>query len=96
MQETSNFGRYQKAPQQNTHSSDVSTYLTGKSPFPSLDEFIESIASTGNVSGGITYFNLNNKLTKHVPIIWRDNLSPDLQYSVSFLWYSYIDSPSTF
>ncbi|XVF53526.1 hypothetical protein PTKIN_Ptkin05aG0106000 [Pterospermum kingtungense] len=50
----SNFGRYHKAPQQNTQSSDVSTtYITGKSPFPSLDEFIESIACTGNVSGKI-------------------------------------------
>ncbi|XVF12557.1 hypothetical protein REPUB_Repub08aG0129000 [Reevesia pubescens] len=53
-EETSNFGRYCKAPQENTRISDVSTtYLTGKSPFPSLDEFIESIASTGNVSGKI-------------------------------------------
>ncbi|XP_017972925.1 PREDICTED: DNA-directed primase/polymerase protein isoform X1 [Theobroma cacao] len=51
---TSNFGRYCRAPQENTYISDVSTtYLTGKSPFPSLDEFIESIASTGNASGKI-------------------------------------------
>ncbi|XVE64290.1 hypothetical protein DITRI_Ditri07aG0089000 [Diplodiscus trichospermus] len=51
---SSNFGRYQNAPRENTHINDVSTaYLTGRSPFPSLDEFIESIASTGNVSGKI-------------------------------------------
>lgn len=32
--------------------SDMSTsYFGGKSPFPQLDQFIESIASTGNVSG---------------------------------------------
>ncbi|XWS61234.1 hypothetical protein CRYUN_Cryun07bG0108400 [Craigia yunnanensis] len=48
---TSNCGRYCKAPQENTRISDVSTTnLTGKSPFPSFDEFIESIASTGNIS----------------------------------------------
>lgn len=36
--------------------SDMSTsYFGGKSPFPQLDQFIESIASTGNVSG----FNLS-------------------------------------
>ncbi|KAL5980469.1 hypothetical protein ACLOJK_028377 [Asimina triloba] len=29
------------------------TYLTGKSPFPSLDVFVESIASSGNVAGRI-------------------------------------------
>ncbi|KAK2983582.1 hypothetical protein RJ640_023116 [Escallonia rubra] len=28
------------------------TYLIGKSPFPALDMFVESIASLGNVSGG--------------------------------------------
>ncbi|OVA02115.1 DNA primase [Macleaya cordata] len=28
------------------------TYFMGKSPFPALDIFVESIASTGNVSGG--------------------------------------------
>ncbi|KAK3008262.1 hypothetical protein RJ639_014948 [Escallonia herrerae] len=28
------------------------TYLIGKSPFPALDVFVESIASLGNVSGG--------------------------------------------
>ncbi|OMO86979.1 DNA primase, UL52/UL70 type, Herpesviridae [Corchorus capsularis] len=51
---TSNFGRYCRAPQGKTRISDVpTTYLTGKSPFPALDEFIESIASTGNVSGKI-------------------------------------------
>uniref|UniRef100_A0A1J3HV83 DNA-directed primase/polymerase protein n=1 Tax=Noccaea caerulescens TaxID=107243 RepID=A0A1J3HV83_NOCCA len=34
--------------------SDMSTsYFAGKSPFPQLDQFIESIASTGNVSGKI-------------------------------------------
>ncbi|KAA8539966.1 hypothetical protein F0562_026658 [Nyssa sinensis] len=34
--------------------SDVSrTYLMGKSPFPALDMFVESIASVGNVSGKI-------------------------------------------
>ncbi|KAL1206731.1 hypothetical protein V5N11_027289 [Cardamine amara subsp. amara] len=34
--------------------SDMSTsYFGGKSPFPYLDQFIESIASTGNVSGKI-------------------------------------------
>ncbi|XP_022736410.1 DNA-directed primase/polymerase protein isoform X2 [Durio zibethinus] len=47
---TSNFGKYCKALQEKTHISDVSTTcLTGKSPFPSLDEFIESIASTGKI-----------------------------------------------
>ncbi|KAK8657228.1 hypothetical protein V6N13_035479 [Hibiscus sabdariffa] len=46
---TSNFGRYHKA-QENTGISDVSTTCqTGKSPFPCLDEFIISIASTGNI-----------------------------------------------
>ncbi|MBA0773644.1 hypothetical protein Gotri_008904 [Gossypium trilobum] len=46
---TSNFGRYCRAPE-NTGISDVSTtYQTGKSPFPYLDEFIVSIASTDNV-----------------------------------------------
>ncbi|KAA3459886.1 DNA-directed primase/polymerase protein-like [Gossypium australe] len=50
---TSNFGRYCRAPE-NTGISDVSTtYQTGKSPFPYLDEFIVSIASTGNVPGKI-------------------------------------------
>ena len=27
------------------------TYLMGKSPFPALDTFIESVATIGNVSG---------------------------------------------
>ncbi|KAK8714757.1 hypothetical protein V6N13_042106 [Hibiscus sabdariffa] len=50
---TSNFGRYHKA-QENTGISDVSTTCqTGKSPFPCLDEFIISIASTGNIPGKI-------------------------------------------
>ncbi|TYG42949.1 hypothetical protein ES288_D12G297700v1 [Gossypium darwinii] len=50
---TSNFGRYCRAPE-NTGISDVSTaYQTGKSPFPYLDEFIVSIASTDNVPGKI-------------------------------------------
>lgn len=53
---TSNFGRYCRAPE-NTGISDVSTaYQTGKSPFPYLDEFIVSIASTDNVPGCIMYF----------------------------------------
>ncbi|XP_059629155.1 uncharacterized protein LOC132271715 isoform X2 [Cornus florida] len=38
----------------NTCINDVSrTYLMGKSPFPALDMFIESVASIGNVSGKI-------------------------------------------
>ncbi|GMP24602.1 hypothetical protein CsSME_00001809 [Camellia sinensis var. sinensis] len=38
----------------NSCTSDVSrTYLMGKSPFPALDAFVESIASVGNVSGKI-------------------------------------------
>ncbi|KFK26881.1 hypothetical protein AALP_AA8G305600 [Arabis alpina] len=48
--------RHQKAPnfQVDACPSDMSTsYFGGKSPFPLLDQFIESIASTGNVSGKI-------------------------------------------
>ncbi|KAG9455314.1 hypothetical protein H6P81_008218 [Aristolochia fimbriata] len=38
----------------NTRASDFSgAYITGKSPFPALDRFVESIASSGNVSGQI-------------------------------------------
>ncbi|XP_057480668.1 uncharacterized protein LOC130767711 isoform X2 [Actinidia eriantha] len=38
----------------NSCTSDLSrTYLIGKSPFPALDVFVESIASVGNVSGKI-------------------------------------------
>ncbi|KAK6936776.1 hypothetical protein RJ641_033806 [Dillenia turbinata] len=39
---------------QNSPVSDVSNaYFIGKSPFPALDAFIESVASTGNISGRI-------------------------------------------
>lgn len=37
----------------NTCTSDSTTYFTGKSPFPSLDEFIVSVASVGNIPGKI-------------------------------------------
>lgn len=33
------------------------TYLMGKSPFPELDKFIESVASTGSVPGNNSFFN---------------------------------------
>ncbi|KAK3037238.1 hypothetical protein RJ639_030131 [Escallonia herrerae] len=42
------------------------TYLIGKSPFPALDVFVESIASLGNVSGG--YLN--------VTVCYRSPLRP--------------------
>ncbi|CAA7035349.1 unnamed protein product [Microthlaspi erraticum] len=48
--------RHQKSQriQVDSCTSDMSTsYYAGKSPFPQLDQFIESIASTGNVSGKI-------------------------------------------
>lgn len=34
-------------------SSEDKTYLMGKSPFPAVDAFVESIASTGNIAGKI-------------------------------------------
>ncbi|KAI4347596.1 hypothetical protein L6164_008397 [Bauhinia variegata] len=52
-----NVGNYLQFPPEltsDTCTSDVSTtYLIGKSPFPSLDRFVESIASIGNISGKI-------------------------------------------
>ncbi|XP_057951241.1 uncharacterized protein LOC131146009 isoform X2 [Malania oleifera] len=52
-----NFGKHSVAPPEfalNPRTSDISrTYFMGKSPFPSLDIFVESIASIGNVSGKI-------------------------------------------
>ncbi|XP_021892242.1 DNA-directed primase/polymerase protein isoform X2 [Carica papaya] len=52
-----NIGRWSSSSQEfqlNASTSDVpSSYLMGKSPFPVLDHFIESIATIGNVSGKI-------------------------------------------
>ncbi|XP_044467882.1 DNA-directed primase/polymerase protein [Mangifera indica] len=52
-----NFGKYCRTSEELALSSclsDVSsTYFTGKSPFPTLDKFIECIASIGDVSGKI-------------------------------------------
>ncbi|GLT31228.1 hypothetical protein SLA2020_059780 [Shorea laevis] len=52
----SNSGRYSRASQEfliNACNDVSTTYLMGKSPFPALEKFIESIASTGNVPGKI-------------------------------------------
>ncbi|XP_058085970.1 uncharacterized protein LOC131233321 isoform X2 [Magnolia sinica] len=53
----SNCEQSSKASQEIAHQACTSnlpgTYLTGKSPFPALDFFVESIASIGNVSGRI-------------------------------------------
>ncbi|KAF7129358.1 hypothetical protein RHSIM_Rhsim10G0052100 [Rhododendron simsii] len=44
----------------NSCTSDLSrTYLIGKSPFPTLDVFVESIATIGNVSGGAFFRKLH-------------------------------------
>ncbi|GMY07329.1 DNA-directed primase/polymerase protein [Fagus crenata] len=52
-----NIGNYYSAPQEfalSACTSDLSTtYFLGKSPFPALDKFVESIASIGNISGKI-------------------------------------------
>lgn len=56
-EEKRNFGKYYNAPQRfavNACTSNLErTYFMGKSPFPALDMFIESIASSGNVSGKV-------------------------------------------
>lgn len=60
MQVNHNIGRWSSSSQEfqlNASTSDVpSSYLMGKSPFPVLDHFIESIATIGNVSGGSMLF----------------------------------------
>ncbi|XP_043718422.1 DNA-directed primase/polymerase protein isoform X1 [Telopea speciosissima] len=52
-----NFGQHFDAPKELTFRSCTSdapkTYFLGKSPFPTLDIFVESIASVGNASGRI-------------------------------------------
>lgn len=52
-----NFGKCYSWPQEyalNGGTTDASaTYFLGKSPFPALDAFIESVATVGNVSGKI-------------------------------------------
>ncbi|KAM7273250.1 hypothetical protein ACFE04_027914 [Oxalis oulophora] len=52
-----NYGKYLNAPlefSQNDWTNDTpTTYFMGKSPFPTLDKFIEYVASTGNVTGKI-------------------------------------------
>lgn len=52
-----NFGQCYSWPQEfalNGGTTDASaTYFLGKSPFPAVDAFIESVATVGNVSGGI-------------------------------------------
>jgi hypothetical protein len=61
-----NFGTYCSASQEFALSAGTSdlttTYFLGKSPFPALDKFVESIASIGTVLG-VTFFQsytLNN------------------------------------
>ncbi|XP_029119888.1 uncharacterized protein [Elaeis guineensis] len=78
----------------NTYRSDFpSTYFSGKSPFPALDAFVESIASIGNVPGrirswywfsvcGLMVYNMSK--SRYCERIGREHKSNHVMYIVDF------------
>ncbi|XP_010671594.2 uncharacterized protein LOC104888354 [Beta vulgaris subsp. vulgaris] len=82
-----------------TRGSDISqTYLTGASPFPALDAFIESVASFGSVTGkirswywfseyGLLVYSMSK--SRYCGRIGREHKSNHVMYVVDLQWALY-------